>query len=163
MQISKLNVNNKIPESTKVLSVKEKNSNDIQAKLHLTSNEKYIEIKQLCSVGNNITEYIISYINGKHLKMRPHAPLDYYASIYQRIIEDCDLDPYKMHYSQICKAIVVEDSQILNYFNCDQKSKLFIRNKKTTFLPTSHTEGLEYSITYKDPLYWGVKIESINS
>lgn len=163
VKLTDLNRNKNQPEDVHVLYVAQKNDPQILKKLHLDLAQGYIEIIRLRLVGKRNVQYTTSFINQNYLKFKPQAPAQFYQSVYQRIMEDAQLDPYKLPYRQINQAIELTDPQILQHFSKTARKLLFIAQYRTTYLPTPQLTGLEYTVSYKDPQFWGIQIDAISN
>lgn len=163
VKLTDLNLNKHQPEDVRVLSVALKHDFQILKKLFLDPEEKYLEIVRLRLVGKKPVQYTTSFINRHYLQFQNDTPPKYYQSIYQRIMEKSQLDPYKLPFHQVTQAIEISDAKILQYFSSTSFKRFFISQIRTTYLPTTKLTGLEYTISYKDPHYWGIQVDAINN
>lgn len=158
--LTDLNMSNGNTEGVKVLSAQENNQQKIQEILKIDPKTKYFEIKRLRYIGDEVVQYTVNYINSKYISKETLINLHNFDSVYQRIREDSGIDPYKLPYSQKTTVELLNDENILNYFN-HKKYPLFIYQKRRTYLPNVNGSILEYAFTYKDPAYWGYQTDSV--
>ncbi|MFD1418733.1 GntR family transcriptional regulator [Companilactobacillus keshanensis] len=158
--LTDLNMSNGNTEGVKVLSAQENNQNDIQEILKIDSKSQYFEIKRLRYIGEEVVQYTVNYINSKYISKDALINLHNFDSVYQRIREDAGIDPYKLPYSQETTVEMLDDENILNYFNHKQYP-IFMYQRRKTYLPNVKGTILEYAFTYKDPAYWGYQTDSV--
>lgn len=157
--LTDLNMSNGESEDVKVLNVEFGHDKNILQTLKLSSDSEYVKISRLRYIGDNITQYTVNNINPKYIAKDKLDDLHNFDSVYQRIREDSNVDPYKLPYSQTTTVDIVTDENILNFF--DKTNPSFIHQKRITYLPSVKDAVLEYAFTYKDPKFWGYKTDSV--
>lgn len=150
-----LNLSEGKSEAVKVLSVKKSNKKEILAKMKLPTDGEYVEVHRLRYIGNETSQYTISYLNPKLFKPKDFSNLTDFTSIYQLVRDSSGLDPYNLPYHQRNVAKVITDPKILASFDDNQQEKLFICQSRQTFLPATSGELFEHTLSYKLPQYWG--------
>lgn len=153
-----LNMANGKAESTKVLSVALKNNTQILKKLYLPKGANYFEVKRLRYIDRKIVQYTISYVIPDFIDVNKLHDLTSFSSLYQRIHDDFDLNPYTLPYSQQTTARIVSEPEVLQHFQTNENLALIIQERQT-FLPEKN-RVLDYVISYKLPEYWGFKIQT---
>lgn len=147
-------------ESVKVLSAKLGNNITIVQKLQLKSAKNYLEVRRLRYIGKEVIQYSISYLNLHYIKQSDLSDLTMFNSIYQKVRDDSGLNPYELPFKQKNWAEKITNNEILKYFSSNNESRLFICQKRATFLPLVSEELLEYAKSYKLPEYWGYEADA---
>lgn len=136
-------------EWTKVLSVGLGDDSNIRKHLRLTNEETYVVIKRLRMIGDQVVQYTVNNINAAYLNAdQIHKP-EAFVSVYQRIREDSQLDPYKLPYSQRNLAGPIDAELVNAYFPNHPEQQTFIKQYRHTYLPFDTPSHLEYAISYK--------------
>ncbi|MFC6323422.1 GntR family transcriptional regulator [Companilactobacillus baiquanensis] len=158
--LTDLNMANGNTEGVKVLSAQENSDPKIQEILKLDPDSNYFEIKRLRYIGDEVVQYTVNFINPNYISKDALIDLHNFDSVYQRIREDSGIDPYKLSYTQKNTVELLDNQNILNYFN-NKKYPLFMYQRRRTYLPNVKGSMLEFAYTYKDPAYWGYQTDSV--
>lgn len=147
-------------ESVKVLSVKLKTDNSLGKKLKLNLDKKFLEVRRLRYIGQDVSQYSISYLNPRFINTDDLDNFSAFDSIYQRVRDDSGFNPYELPFKQKNWAESIRDKGILQYFFQNAKSQIFICQERETYLPLISDELLEYALSYKLPKYWGYEADA---
>ncbi|ETY73168.1 GntR family transcriptional regulator [Lactiplantibacillus fabifermentans] len=158
--LTDMNMAGEKSENVKVLSAKIDNQADILKMMRLPSNNHYLEVIRLRYIGDVVSQYSISYLNSQYINSDDISDLSKFSSIYQRIRDDSNIDPYKLPFHQKNIAKSIDNQKILDNFQSVGQQQMFICQYRKTFLPTQTDTLLEYAISYKLPQFWGFSADA---
>lgn len=142
-------------ESIAVLSIEEQSDPNILNELGLKPNDSYIQIIRVRKTSDH--PFLIHYT---HLPMdlvqEPIKKKEAYASVYERIRKDFDLDMFSLASIETNEISFPEDPDILNQLVLSFREPVVVQKKHSYF---ADGRVAEYVISYKHWRYFKTKIE----
>ncbi len=160
VKLTDLNMDQGNSEDSRVLSIKKASNPEIAQKLFLTAGGEYYEIRRQKYIGDEVVQFTTTNMIQDYVRDDLIDRLELFSSIYHRINEDFDIDPYKLPFSQVTTAAEINDGKILAQFDSRKAMPLIIQ-KRITFLPSASHRALEYVVSYKKINFWGYRVDSV--
>ncbi|GEL15874.1 GntR family transcriptional regulator [Pediococcus cellicola] len=140
----------------RVISITEDNDKNILKKLGLKSKETYFVFVRTREIKNIVTEAFISYIPSNLVKKDLISKKENFTSIYNRLREDFQINPYQLAYKEIDSIGYIEDPQILQLLHLNSRALLLIQKRTTT--DKVHNREVEYITSFELPEYFKQQI-----
>lgn len=143
-------------ETITVISVEEEREATILNKLGLSPDDSYYKIKRVRCVGETPFLLHITHLPKKLMNEPLSKDLSHYASVYERVRKDFDVDLFSLASTETNEIVFPEDAEVLNLLSLSFREPV-IKQMKYSYLP-DHTVA-EYIVSYKHWKYFKTKIE----
>lgn len=143
-------------ERVKVLSIEEENQPTILKELGLPANASYYKIKRVRFFEDVPFLLHITHLPKKLVKEPLAKDLSAYASIYERVRKDFDIDLFSLASVETNEIIFSDDSELLNLLQLSFREPV-VKQVKHSYLADQSVA--EYIISYKHWKYFKTKIE----
>ncbi|MBO0480797.1 GntR family transcriptional regulator [Candidatus Enterococcus courvalinii] len=143
-------------EKVKVLAIEEENHPTILKELGLPANASYYKIKRVRFFEDVPFLLHITHLPKKLVKEPLAKDLSTYASIYERVRKDFDIDLFSLSSVETDEIIFSDDSELLNLLQLSFREPV-VKQVKHSYLADQSVA--EYIVSYKHWKYFKTKIE----
>lgn len=143
-------------EKVKVLAIEEENHPTILKKLGLPANASYYKIKRVRFFEDVPFLLHITHLPKKLVKEPLTKDLSTYASIYERVRKDFDIDLFSLSSVETDEIIFSDNSELLNLLQLSFREPV-VKQVKHSYLADQSVA--EYIVSYKHWKYFKTKIE----
>ncbi|MGC6767524.1 GntR family transcriptional regulator [Enterococcus sp. LJL128] len=143
-------------EKIKVLSIEEEQNPEILKELGLPAHSSYYKIKRVRSFGDIPFLVHITHLPKKLVKEPINTDLSAYASVYERVRKDFNLDLFSLASIETNEIVFPDDAELLNLLRLSFREPA-VKQVKHSYLPDRSVA--EYIVSYKHWKYFKTKIE----
>ncbi|MBO0432334.1 GntR family transcriptional regulator [Enterococcus sp. DIV0660C] len=143
-------------EKVKVLAIEEENHPTILKELGLPANASYYKIKRVRFFEDVPFLLHITHLPKKLVKEPLAKDLSAYASVYERVRKDFDIDLFSLASVETDEIIFSDDSELLNLLQLSFREPV-VKQVKHSYLADQSVA--EYIVSYKHWKYFKTKIE----
>ncbi|ASZ08378.1 MULTISPECIES: GntR family transcriptional regulator [Enterococcus] len=143
-------------EKVKVLAIEEENHPTILKELGLPANASYYKIKRVRFFEDVPFLLHITHLPKKLVKEPLTKDLSTYASIYERVRKDFDIDLFSLSSVETDEIIFSDNSELLNLLQLSFREPV-VKQVKHSYLADQSVA--EYIVSYKHWKYFKTKIE----
>ncbi|MDA3973758.1 GntR family transcriptional regulator [Enterococcus thailandicus] len=143
-------------EKVKVLAIEEENHPTILKELGLPANASYYKIKRVRFFEDIPFLLHITHLPKKLVKEPLTKDLSTYASIYERVRKDFDIDLFSLSSVETDEIIFSDNSELLNLLQLSFREPV-VKQVKHSYLADQSVA--EYIVSYKHWKYFKTKIE----
>ena len=143
-------------EKVKVLAIEEENHPTILKELGLPANASYYKIKRVRFFEDVPFLLHITHLPKKLVKEPLTKDLSTYASIYERVRKDFDIDLFSLSSIETDEIIFSDNSELLNLLQLSFREPV-VKQVKHSYLADQSVA--EYIVSYKHWKYFKTKIE----
>lgn len=144
-------------ERVRVLSITEENDPEILKELALPMDATYYKVKRVRSFGDIPFLVHVTHLPKKLVKEPIATDLSAYASIYERVRKDFNIDLFALASVETDEIVFPDDSELLNLLNLSFREPA-VKQVKHSYLPDKTVA--EYIISHKHWKYFKTKIET---
>lgn len=143
-------------EKIEVLSVVEENDDKILKELKLKPGSSYYKVERIRKTDDNPFIYHITHLPKKLMKEPIEQDISVYASIYEKIRKDFQVDLFSLPSVETNEIVFPDDSKILNQLGLSFREPA-VKQIKHTYLQDGSVA--EYIVSYKHWKSFKTKIE----
>lgn len=143
-------------EKVKVLAIEEENHPTILKELGLPANASYYKIKRVRFFEDVPFLLHITHLPKKLVKEPLAKDLSAYASVYERVRKDFDIDLFSLASVETDEIVFSDDSELLNLLQLSFREPV-VKQVKHSYLADQSVA--EYIVSYKHWKYFKTKIE----
>ncbi|MBO0438428.1 GntR family transcriptional regulator [Vagococcus fluvialis] len=143
-------------EEIEVLSVNVENAPEILQELKLKPEDSYVKIQRIRTTNGTPFIVHVTHLPMKLVKEPILKDINEYASIYEKIRKDFNIDLFSLASVETNEVMFPEDPNILNYLNLSFREPV-VKQIKHTYLPDGSVA--EYIVSFKHWKAFKTKIE----
>lgn len=143
-------------EKIQVISVEEEKQPEILRELGLSANSSYYKIIRVRSFGDIPFLVHVTHLPKKLVKEPISNNLAVYASVYERVRKDFDIDLFSLASVETNEIVFPDDAELLNLLQLSFREPA-VKQIKHSYLPDGSVA--EYIVSYKHWKYFKTKIE----